>query len=204
MVSKMKLTFKRQEKNKKRFSVFFEEEYLFSVSEYTFVALCLRDGMEVTDIETLKKECEEKEFYNYCLNILSRNSYATKAIYDKLIKKSCSEEVAQKIVQKLCDHKLLDDEEYKKRYIASAQSYKKQGHKRIKQELYYKGIEVSDEDFDEEAEKENLKDIVSKMVKRNVETKKIINRLLMRGYNFYDIKEAINNFSECEDEYDKY
>lgn len=201
MVKKMKLTFRRQEKNKKRFSVFCGEEYLFSVSEYTFVALCLRDGMETDNIEELKKECEEKEFYNYCLNILSRNSYPKKEIYSKLTKKGCSEETAEKIVEKLCRHKLLDDEEYKKRFINSAQTYKKHGRKRIKQELYYKGIEVNDEDFDREAEKENLKSIVSKMVQRNVETKKIINRMLMRGYNFYDIKEAINNFSECEDEY---
>lgn len=199
----MKLTFKRQEKNKKRFSVFFEEEYLFSVSEYTFVALCLRNGMEVENIEELKKECEEKEFYNYCLNILSKNSYSKKTVFDKLIKKGCSEETAEKIINKLCDHKLLDDEEYKKRFIASAQTYKKHGYKRIKQELYYKGIEVSDEDFDKETEIENLKSIVFGMVKRNVETKKIINRLLMRGYNFYDIKKAINNFSECE-EYEEY
>lgn len=200
----MKLTFKRQEKNKKRFSVFFGEEYLFSVSEYTFVSEGLSDGMEVSDIENLKTRCEEKEHYNYCLNILSRNSYSTKTMYDKLIKRGCSEDVAQKITDKLCERKILNDEDYKSRFISSAQTYKKHGHRKIKQELYLKGITVNNEDFDMEEEKENLKNIVSGMIKRNVETKKIINRLLMRGYSFSDIKEAINNFSECEFEYEEY
>lgn len=201
---KMKLTFKRQEKNKKRLSVFANEEYLFPVSEYTFVSECMYDEMEVEDIKELKARCEEKEHYNYCLNILSKNSYSTKAVYDKLIKRGSSEEVADKIINKLKERKILDDEDYKSRFITSSQTYKKHGHNRIKKELYLKGITATNEDFDMEAEKENLKNIVSGMIKRNVDTKKIINRLLMRGYNFSDIKEAINNFSECEFEYEEY
>ena len=46
----MKLNFKRQEKNKKRFSVFSDGEYLFSVSEYTFANEGLYDGIEIEDM----------------------------------------------------------------------------------------------------------------------------------------------------------
>ncbi len=194
----MKLNFKRQEKNKKRLSVFSDGEYLFSMSEYTFVNEGLYDGIEVEDMDSFKKRCVEKEHYNYCLDILSKNSYTKKTITEKLLRRDCPEATAEKIVKRLSENGLISDTEYKERYIFSSQTYKKSGHKKIKQELYLKGIEVSDSDFDLEAEKENLKILVQKLIERNTDQKKIINRLLMKGYSFSDIKEAIENFKECE------
>ena len=194
----MKLNFKRQEKNKKRFSVFSEGEYLFSISEYTFINENLYDGIFIDDMDAFKKRCVLKEHYNYCLDILSKNSYTTKTIRDKLISRDCPEDAIDKIIKKLCDAGFLSDEDYKERYIYSALTYKKAGHRKIKQDLYLKGICANDEDFDKEAEKENLKILVENLIKRKVETKKIISRLLMKGYDFSDIKDAIKNFGECE------
>ncbi len=194
----MKLTFKRQEKNKKRFSVFADGEYLFSVSEFTFKSECLYDGIEIEDIEELKKKCAFKEHYNYSLNILSKNSYTKKALKEKLLLRGCDEESIEKILQKLTDNALISDETYKERYIFSAQNYKKSGRKKIKQELYLKGIKANDEDFDIELEKENAKHLVKKLIDSNTDTQKIISKMLSKGYVFSDIKEAIENFKECE------
>lgn len=199
----MKLNFKRQEKNKKRFNVYSGDEYLFSVSEYTFINENLYDGIEIEDMEAFKKRCVEKEHYNYCLDILSRNSYTIKTVADKLSLRDCPPDTAEKIIKKLCENGYLSDEDYKERYIFSQQTYKKAGHRKIKQELYLKGITVTDEDFDKEEEKKNLKILVEGLIKRNTETKKIINRLLSKGYDFSDIKEAIENFKECEYYYEE-
>jgi len=200
----MKLEFKRQEKNKKRFSVFTNGEYLFSMSEYTFSSEGLYDGIEIEDIEEFKGKCMKKEYFNYCLNILSKNSYTKKALCDKLILKGCDKDVCEEIIKRLSDIGLISDESYKESFIFSAQNYKKQGHKKIKQELYLKGIHADDEDFDMELERENLKALVKKMIELKTDTKKIISRLLNKGYNFSDIKEAIENFKECEFNYEEY
>lgn len=200
----MKLNFKRQEKNKKRFSVFSDGEYLFSVSEYTFVNEGLYDGIEIDDMDLFEKRCIEKEHYNYCLNILSKNSYTKKSIEEKLKRRGCLEKTSEKIIEKLIKNGLICDDDYKERYIFSAQMYKKTGHKKIKQELYLKGITAEDEDFDMELERKNVKLLVKKLLDSKTDTKKIISRLLSKGYGFSHIKEAIENFGECEYNYEEY
>ncbi len=200
----MKLNFRRQEKNKKRFSVFGDGEYLFSVSEYTFVNEGLYDGIEIEDMLSFQKRCTEKENYNYCLNILSKNSYTKKSLEEKLRKRDCPEVTTEKIIKKLTENGLISDDDYKERYIFSAQTYKKTGHKKIKQELYLKGITATDEDFDMELERKNAHLLVEKLLKANTDTKKIITKLLTKGYSFSHIKEAIENFKECEYNYEEY
>ncbi len=200
----MKLNFKRQEKNKKRFSVFCNGEYLFSVSEYTFISEGLYEGIEIEDMESFEKRCIAKEHYNYCLNILSKNSYTKKTMEEKLKKRDCPEKTAKKIISKLIENGLISDDDYKERYIFSAQTYKKTGHRKIKQELYLKGITAQDEDFDMELERENAQILVKKLLESKTDTKKIINRLLTKGYSFSHIKEAIENFKECEYNYEEY
>ena len=123
----MKLTFKRQEKNKKRFSIFFDEEYLFSVSEYTYFKENLYDGMETDNIDELKIRCNTSEFMNYALNILSRHIYTKKSLREKLIQKGCDEGSADIIISELEGKKILSDDIYKENFIYESQTYKKNG-----------------------------------------------------------------------------
>ena len=138
----MKLTFKRQEKNKKRFSIFADEEYLFSVSEYTYFKENLYDGMEADNIDELKIRCNTSEFMNYALNILSRHIYTKKSLKEKLLSKGCDEESAGIIIEELTFKKILSDDTYKENFIYESQKYKRNGIRRIKQELYFKGIQA--------------------------------------------------------------
>lgn len=197
----MKLTFKRQEKNKKRFSIFSGEEYLFSVSEYTYFKENLFDGMETDDLEKLKIRCNTSEFMNYSLNILSRHMYTKKSLREKLLLKGCDELSADSIIKELTEKKILSDDNYKELFIYESQKYKKNGIKRIKQELYFKGIPSSDEDFDRELELSNLNGMVSSLVSKNTDEKKIIAKLANKGYNISDIINAIRNLKNTDIDY---
>lgn len=197
----MKLSFKRQEKNKKRFSIFSGDDYLFSVSEYTYFKENLFDGMETDNISELKKRCDKAEFMNYALNIMSRHIYTKKSLRDKLKTKGCGDETADEIVNELSDKKILSDDSYKESYIYEAQTYKRTGIRRIKQELYFKGITADDEDFDRELEEENLKELVKSLCEKNLEPKKIISRLVNKGYGISDISGAIKNYINTDIDY---
>lgn len=201
----MKLTFKRQEKNKKRFSIFNEnEEYLFSVSEYTYFKENLSEETELDgedELIKLKARCDSSEFMNYALNILSRHIYTKKSLKEKLRQKGCGDEVAATIADELTEKKILSDDAYKENYIYEAQTYKKNGMRRTKQELYFKGINSSDEDFDRELELSNLNELAETLVKSGTDEKKIINRLTNKGYNISDIISAIKNFKNTDIEY---
>ena len=197
----MKLSFKRQEKNKKRLSIFSGDDYLFSVSEYTYFKENLFDGMETDNISELKKRCDKAEFMNYALNIMSRHIYTKKSLRDKLKTKGCGDETADEIVNELSDKKILSDDSYKESYIYEAQTYKRTGICRIKQELYFKGITAEDDDFDRELEEENLKELVKNLCEKNLEPKKIISRLVNKGYGISDVSGAIKNYINTDIDY---
>lgn len=197
----MKLTFRRQEKNKKRFSIFSGEDYLFSVSEYTYFKENLFDGMETDDLEKLKIRCNTSEFMNYALNILSRHMYTKKSLREKLIIKGCDELSADLIINELSEKKILSDDNYKELFIYESQKYKKNGIRRIKQELYFKGILSSDEDFDRELEISNLHDMVGSLISKKTDEKKIITKLSGKGYNISDIINTIRNFKNTDIDY---
>ena len=194
----MKLEIKRQEKNKKRFSIFSDGEYLFSVSEYTYFKENLSDGMEAEDIESLKIRCNTSEFMNYALNIMSRHIYTKKSLREKLLIKGCDEKSAQIIIDELIEKNILSDNAYKENFIYESQKYKKNGIKRIKQELYLKGITAEDDDFDFELEEENLKELLKILIKKEKDEKKIINKLINKGYNFSKILNELKNYKNTD------
>lgn len=201
----MKLTFKRQAKNKKRFSIFDEnEEYLFSVSEYTYFKENLSEETHINDedeLKRLKARCDSSEFMNYALNILSRHIYTKKSLKEKLRQKGCGDEVAAAIINELSEKKILSDDAYKENYIYEAQTYKKNGIRRIKQELYFKGITAENEDFDKELELSNLNELTEALINSGTDEKKIIAKLTNKGYNISDIISAIKNFKNTDIEY---
>lgn len=197
----MKLEIKRQEKNKKRFSIFHGGEYLFSVSEYTYFKENLSDGMETDDVDALKIRCNTSEFMNYALNIMSRHIYTKKSLKEKLLLKGCDIKSAEIIINELTEKNILSDNTYKENFIYESQKYKKNGIKRIKNELYLKGITAEDEDFDYELEEENLKELVGILILKEKDEKKIINKLINKGYNFSKILNEIKNYKNTDIEY---
>lgn len=197
----MKLEIKRQEKNKKRFNIFYGGEYLFSVSEYTYFKENLSDGMEVNDINALKIRCNTAEFMNYALNIMSRHIYTKKSLKEKLLIKGCDIDSAEIIIDELTKKNILSDNTYKENFIYESLKYKKNGIKRIKNELYLKGITAQDSDFDYELEEENLKELTKILIEKEKDEKKIINKLITKGYSFSKILNEIKNYKNTDIEY---
>ena len=111
------------------------------------------------------------------------------------------DETAEIIINELVEKKILSDDVYKENFIYEAQKYKRYGIRRIKQELYFKGIPTTDADFDKELEAENLNELTQSLIKSNTDEKKILNKLTNKGYNISDIISAIKNFKNTDIEY---
>jgi regulatory protein len=200
----MKLNFSYQKKNKRRLSVFCEGEYLFSLSETTFVRENLRNGMEVSDIAELQKKCQKSENYAYCLNILAKKEYTKKEIYDKLLKRECTDGTANEIIDELTEKQYISDDYYKKAYTASRLEYKKDGFNKIRQDLYRKGIVLDEDDYNEcekNTEIENLRELINNLLEKNIEPPKIIARLIRKGYNYSDVRDVLGETRDMDDEY---
>jgi regulatory protein len=199
----MKLKFEYQKKNRRRLSVFCGDEYLFSVSETTFAREDLRNGMETDDIAELKKRCQKSENYGYCLNIIAKKDYTKKEIYDKLVSRECSPAVADELVAELCGQGYIRDGDYKKAFVLSKQEHKKDGFNKIRQGLYRKGIILDAEDYDKEAEIENLRELAKGLLEKEVEPKKIIGRLIRKGYDYCDIRSVLGEYRDMDGYYEE-
>ena len=159
----------------------------------------------VESVEAFRKECVFPEQYDYCLGLLSRRMYSEKELQDKLKLHDCPPDVAEEILAKLKENGYFSDEQYREQFLYSRQTYKKQGFYKIKQELSGKGISLDASDYDFSAEKENLKEQVSLLLKKQTEPKKIYSRLIRKGYRFSDITDCLRTLSSevLEEDYEE-
>lgn len=159
----------------------------------------------VESVEAFRMECEFPEQYNYCLDLLSRRGYSSKEIQDKLLQRGVSEEMVTAILSRLQEQKLISNEAFSESFVRSRQTYHKQGFYKIRQDLARKGISLSREDYDYDAELANLKELVAKLLTKKVEPKKIIQRMLNKGFRYGDIVSALKEQSSQTDEiYEEY
>lgn len=198
------LNIRPQVKRKNRFSVFLDDEYLFSISQYTYRKLGEPACLTVESIEKFQAECVFPEQYNYCLDLLSRRGYSTKELKDKLSQRGVSEEMTEEILNRLTEEKLICDEDFKESFVRSRQTYHKQGFYKIRQELSRRGVALLREDYDAQAELANLKELVAKLLGRKVEPKKIIQRLLAKGFRYGDIVSTLKEQASQTDEEQTY
>ena len=113
------------------------------------------------------------------------------------------EEVIDEILEFCRDYGFLDDRKYAIAKAKDLKNLKKYGKRRIKSELYSKGI---DAEYVEEAvsyldedEEDMLLPLVEKRLKGDFEKKNIdkcIRYFMYRGYGFSDIKNCIDNIKE--------
>ncbi|MBQ7950498.1 MAG: regulatory protein RecX [Clostridia bacterium] len=194
------LTIRPQMKRKDRFSVFLEEEYLFSLSRYTYRKLGEPKTVQRESVEAFRKECEFPEQYNYCLELLSRRGYSSKELRDKLAQRNVSSQTADEVLARLQEEKLVSDEEFLRSFVRSRQLYHKQGFYKIRQDLARKGIALSEEEYDKEEEQKTLKELVKKLISQNVERQKIIRRLLTKGFRYGDVVSALQEVCQTTEE----
>lgn len=77
----------------------------------------------------------------YALRALSRRAHTIHEMREKLKKRPHhAKELEDQVVDRLIELNLLNDEAYIKRYIESATTLRLQGHFKVKQKLFIKGI----------------------------------------------------------------
>ncbi len=182
---------------------------MFSISAYTHRNLVGGNEKLVESLEAFQKECVFPEQYDYCLGLLSHRMYAKKELREKLKLHGCPQDTSEEILAKLEENGYLSDDNYREQFLYSRKTYKKQGFYKTKQELLKKGISLDAQSYDFETEQNNLKEQVALLVQKQIDTKKIYNRMIRKGYRFSDISDCLKQLSyeplgeeSYEDDYD--
>ncbi|KRQ87007.1 Regulatory protein RecX [Caloramator mitchellensis] len=147
----------------------------------------IKEGRNYTvdEINEIIYNCEFSRAYNYSLKILGIKRYTTKEVREKMINKGFSNDIVNKVIEKLTDYNLLDDEKYAIMFINDCLN-KKVGTRNIRLKLLNKGIKVDlkEIDIDEDEIYKNAKTLALKKLRNIKDSKHIKGRL----YNFLSYK----------------
>ena len=194
-----------QKRRPDRYNIFLDGKYTFPVSEEVLLSFGLKDGLELSD-ERIQEIVEEENYNKFYIKILDFLSYRIRSkdevvkrlreyLYKAEIEEKFLQDIEAKILQRLEEAGLINDEEFVKNYISSASGSKTHpGPRKIKEFLFRKGVEASVIDkylsnYPQETELEGAKSALEKRLRgakvRDLKEKqKSLQFLLRKGYSY--------------------
>jgi len=192
----------QQEKQKSRYSVFVDEKYAFSLSEGALLESKLATGQELSkdELAAWKKESADDKIANNALRYAAMRLRSVWEMEQYLLRKGASPALSEKTLNKLSNINLLNDEAFARAWVSNRRLLRPTSKRKLQQELRAKHVpdEVIDitlsgsESDDEQA---SLRELVAKkrnLPKYNADPLKLMQYLARQGFNYDDIKEALN------------
>ena len=131
-----------QEKKKDRRSIFLDGQFAFGVHEEIYVKYGLTTGAILTpeQIEAIQFDESKRSAKESALRFLEHRSRSEKEIRQKLTGYKYPGPVIDEIVQNLKESKLIDDEDFARRFAQDKILSSPMGARLLQQELWKKGI----------------------------------------------------------------
>jgi regulatory protein len=201
----MKITaIKPQVKKQGRFSVFVDGKYSFPLSESGLLQTKLQINQEINDqeLEELKNLASDDKIYVQALNLVAVRIKTQWEVEQYLKRKGASPSLTLSIVNKLTKLGFIDDKRYVVTYVRNRRSLRSSSKRKITSELKMKRVKdhIIEESFedDEGDDKSSLKEMVAKKRKQSKyqDNMKLMQYLSRQGYNYGDIKEALEDKEE--------
>lgn len=188
----------QQEKQKDRYSIFVDDKYAFSLSENALLESKLASGQELDEHEfkAWKQESADDKLAGSALRYAAMRLRSVWEMEQYLRRKQASPTLATKILNKLSNISLLDDEAFAKAWVSNRALLRPTSKRKLQQELRAKRIDdeviqkaiATDEAGDERTA---LRQLIAK--KRNLsrykaDPLKLMSYLARQGFNYDDIK----------------
>ena len=204
-----------QKKNKSRFNIYLDDEYAFPIDVNILIKYSLKKDMLLSGelIDDILKSEEKISVYNYGISVLSRIAKSEYELRLKMQEKGFDSGLIDNAINTLKEQKYLDDERYCEMFINDKINISKYGVRKIKEALYFKGIDkqiiedkintILPEAEDERAIILGEKKLFS--IKEEDTRKKGIklsNYLIGRGFEYETVKKAVKKLMN--EEFDDY
>ncbi|MBU5487598.1 recombination regulator RecX [Clostridium sp. MSJ-8] len=196
-----------QKNNKKRYNIYVDNEYAFSVSEDVLIKESLQKGLDIDD-NKLSNIIQEDNFIKCretAFRIIERSYKSEKELKERLLEKGYNNIEINRTIDYLKEYNFVDNEKLCEMYIKS--KIKTQGKKKIKYQLLHKGIDeetinnvLDNIDSESEYEREKAIEVATKkynlLIKKEEDIYKIKGKLYAflagRGYEYSIIQETIS------------
>lgn len=201
-----------QKKNKERYSIFVDEEFLIGVAEQTLLKFNLAKGDAVTPKLFRKLQREEGRFKvkSYFLKLLGRRDHARKELFTKALKKEYPKEVINNVLDELQQKGFINDRGFADKFASDKARLSKWGPAKIKAHLLKKGLDKTDAEksiqkaFEDEDLKETFLHLVLKRKRRFLREedpykrkKKVFDHLARKGYRASSIYEHLDSLMKA-------
>lgn len=194
-----------QEKQKGRYSIFVDGKYAFSLSENALLQSKLATGQDLAceDLKHWKQESADDKIYGNALRYAAMRQRSTWEMEQYLKRKQASPTLAEKILNKLSDIGLLNDETFARAWVQNRRLLRPTSKRKLQQELRAKRVpdQVIDRTLSEEAgdEQSALRALVAK--KRNLprykaDPMKLMQYLARQGFSYSDIKDELSELGK--------
>ncbi len=133
----------RQKKNKKYYSIFIENNYLFSLSsdDLNFLQIKINDNISKEKLDNYVKLFSLQKARDYAFRLVSRKSYSERAMKEKLDGKF-PEKITNEVIKDLKRLNYIDDRKLILEYAKNKLRLKPMGPFKLKQNLYNKKFEM--------------------------------------------------------------
>ena len=142
----MKITsIKPQKRKQDRVNIYIDDKFSFGLSQDIIYKFGLYVDMEISDEfinEILLKE-EERKVLDSALNFLSYRARSEKEVYTRLTQKEYPHNFILSAIAYCKEHGYINDKEFALSFIRDKTNINKYGPKKLKYELYKKGVSQS-------------------------------------------------------------
>lgn len=187
--------------------ILIDDEYAVTTDINFWCDNYIPDGTQISEDEwnSLVEKINYKKALNKCADFLARRDHSIKELKVKLMR-TVDEKSAQKAIDRYIEAGYLDDERYCERLVEYLYNEKKYSSRRIKNECYRRGIDsdtinsvLGNFDFDNIS---SIVDIIEKKYMSKLDSedsiRKVITSLQRKGFDYYDIRSALNEIKENE------
>jgi len=195
----MKITnIKQQVKRADRYSIFVDGKYAFSLSESALLQQGLASGQEfdAQKLKDLKRASGEDKAYGDALRYAALRPRSEWELETYLKRKDVEEPVAARIIERLRDLGMLDDQAFAAAWIANRRLLKSTSKRRLHLELKQKRVpeRIIEQALREDAtdERTTLRELVAKKQRRYPDRNKFMQYLARQGFGYDDIKSVID------------
>lgn len=192
-------------RNKERVNVYVDGEFAFAVYIDTALENHLKKGREISteEAERILREDGKKYALSCALKFLSYRMRTERELRDKLKEKEICAEAADAAVEKLKEIGYLDDAGFAELY--AQELLQKYGRRAAMQKLIRKGVprDIAQETLGGMDQEESVIDgYVARLKQKhageeaNKAKQKIIRALMAKGFDYEDVKRALNRYEE--------
>lgn len=204
----MKVTaIKQQVKRTGRYSIFIDDKYSFSLSADALLDSHIVIGLELSQnqIGDYKRLSDDDKMYANVLNYLAIRPRSEWEIATYLKRKQASPTLAESILSKLSVKQLIDDRKFAEAFVRDHRLLKPTSRRKLTLELRQKHVKdsviqavVGNESDDEQTA---LKEIIIRKRRqtRYQDDLKLMQYLARQGFNYSDIKSALDDNVELDD-----